>query len=272
MISILSFGGGVQSVAIAAMCALGKYRMPTHIIFSDPQWESEATYSYMDWFDAWMKDKCGVGITRVTRGSIRNDTLNAELKRCAQMPFWTRDRVLFGRDGKPKKGLLPRQCTDEYKITVVRNTLRRLYGVEKGKRWGTRGQVEMWLGISTDEAHRMKPSRIKYITNVYPLIDMDVSRDGCGAWLAQNGIPVPPKSSCIGCPFHSNEEWLDMKNNRPKEWLDAVEFDEAIRHMAHRRILSDCFLHKDGVPLKDADLTKTIKRGFGNECRGFCGN
>lgn len=272
MISVLSFGGGVQSVTIAALCATGQYRMPDHIIFADPQWESKATYEYMSHFNRWLMAKTGRSILRVTRGNLREDTLNISLKRCAQMPFWTRDKQIFGRDGKGKKGILPRQCTDEYKITVVRNTLRRLYGVEKGKRWGNRDSVEMWLGISTDEAQRMKPSRVKYISNVYPLIELMMSRSNCYSWLERNGVPIPPKSSCIGCPFHSNEEWLDMKTNRPAEWEDAVTFDEAIRNLPHRKILSDCFLHKDGVPLREADLSKTLKRGFGNECRGFCGN
>jgi hypothetical protein len=34
----------------------------------------------------------------------------------------------------------------------------------------------MLMGISMDEIYRVKPNRVKYITNNYPLIDLKMSR------------------------------------------------------------------------------------------------
>src|SRR5690606_6623803 len=45
----------------------------------------------------------------------------------------------------------------------------------------------------------------------------------------RNGYPVPMKSACIGCPFHDDRYWRDMRDNRPEEWADAVDFDRQIR-------------------------------------------
>ena len=42
--------------------------------------------------------------------------------------------------------------------------------------------VELWLGISTDEAIRMKPSRDRWIQNRYPLIEAGMSRRDCMDW------------------------------------------------------------------------------------------
>ena len=47
-----------------------------------------------------------------------------------------------------------------------------------GLKWGEKRKkgtrVEMIMGISIDEIFRMKTNQIKYITNVYPLIDAEV--------------------------------------------------------------------------------------------------
>ena len=45
----------------------------------------------------------------------------------------------------------------------VRRKVRELLGLAKGQRVPAGTAVELWLGISTDEAIRMKPSRGRWI-------------------------------------------------------------------------------------------------------------
>lgn len=73
--------------------------------------------------------------------------------------------------------------------------------------------------------------------------------------LANKGYPMPPRSACIGCPFHSDHEWRDMRDNRPEEWADAMKFDRALRPLDEAPI--------DGNTAQ-ADL-------WGEECAGMCG-
>ena len=67
---------------------------------------------------------------------------------------------------------------------------------------------------------------MKYITNTFPLLDLGWSRGSCSQWLKDNGFSQPSKSSCVGCPYRSNETWLALTK---EEMHDAIDFDEKIR-------------------------------------------
>jgi len=56
-----------------------------------------------------------------------------------------------------------------------------------------------------------------------------MSRGDCRAWIAAHGYPQPPKSSCIGCPFHNDAFWKAMKQDDPADFADAIEVDRALR-------------------------------------------
>src|SRR5690606_33579649 len=93
-------------------------------------------------------------------------------------------------------------------------------------------------------------------------------------WLQRNGYPVPMKSACIGCPFHDDRYWRDMRDNRPEEWADAVDFDRQIR-TGLRGVLHEAYLHRSLVPLDQVDLSTDRDYGqpnlFEMECEGMCG-
>ena len=79
----------------------------------------------------------------------------------------------------------------------------------------------------------------------------------------RNGYKMPPKSACIGCPYHDNAQWRD-----------AVEFDKGIRNNLHN-VTMTAYVHRSLVPLNEVDLSTERDRGqmdlFGNECEGMCG-
>lgn len=272
---ILSLGAGVQSTTMALMCARGELPMPDAAIFADTGWEPKKVYEHLKWL---MSDNVGLPfpVHIVSQGNIRADALaksNSTGQRFAAIPWFT-----INADGS--KGMGPRQCTSEYKLRPLQRKTRELLNLPKGKR-PKRGSVEMMIGISTDEAMRMRPSRLQYIENTWPLINIaNMSRQDCFGWMAKNGYPTPPKSSCIGCPFHSNTQWRDQKDNAPEEWADSVLVDEAIRSQSHRGIRGEQFMHADRVPLAEVDLRSHKEMGqddlfgeglFGEDCEGMCG-
>ena len=73
-----------------------------------------------------------------------------------------------------------------------------MLGVAPGARVPTGMVVEMWLGISTDEAGRMKPSESPWISHRWPLIDGGMSRRACLAWLERHGYPIPGNRRAFG--------------------------------------------------------------------------
>ena len=169
---------------------------------------------------------------------------------------------LFTKDGTQKISMLRRQCTREYKVEVLQKEMRR--------RGATKDDpAEVWIGISVDEAHRMKESFRKYAKHRWPLIEMRLNRSECRIYLEEKGWDVP-KSSCIGCPFHDDHFWVRLKEESPDEFSDAVSFDKSIRRMT--RIRDDVFLHRSGVPLDEVIFDDEMQIDlFGNECEGMCG-
>lgn len=269
---IISLGAGVQSSVMALMAAKGEIGpMPEHMIFSDTQWEPQGVYSHLDWLEGEITRLSNgrMQIHRVTAGNIREDALNGTNttgQKFASIPVFTSNG-----------GIGRRQCTKEYKIEPVRKKIRELLGVGYRKRVPKGVMVEQWIGISTDEAMRMKPARDKWCINRWPLIEENMSRQDCLAWFERNypGRKLA-KSSCIGCPFHNDVAWRDMKLNDPASWSDAVDFDKSLRIERKGKLDNDAYLHRSHQPLDEVDLRNLEDMGqmpleFGEECEGMCG-
>lgn len=263
---VLSLGAGVQSTTLALLAARGEVGpMPDCAIFADTQWEPAHVYTHLDWLEKLLP----FPVYRVTQGDLRGGI-------AAQRPkgkFLKVDIPAFvSVDGVPS-GLINRSCTRDYKIDPIRRKVRQLLNLT-GKRSPKHSIVEQWIGISLDETIRMKPAREEWITNRWPLIEMRLSRNDCLRWMERSGYPEPKKSSCIGCPFHSDNEWRALS---PNEFADAVEIDRRLRDETRgiARTKGKLYLHKSCKPLDEVDLSTAEDRGqlnlFLNECEGMCG-
>ena len=257
MIKVLSLGAGVQSTTLALMASSGELGdVPDCAVFADTGWEPRAVYEHLDR----LRSALSFPVYVVSQGNLRSDLIadrNSTGQRFAAVPWFMKKA-----DGSSAMGR--RQCTAEYKLRPIQRKVVELMG---GKR--PKGGCEMWVGISTDEAIRMKPSRVQYIVNRWPLIEKRMNRNDCHKWLERAGWSAP-KSSCIGCPFHSNEQWRALT---PEEFADAVEVDKAIRRQP--KIKAEQFMHRSMIPLDKVDFRTLADMGqgdlFGNECEGMCG-
>lgn len=259
----ISLGAGVQSSTLLLMVREGELEAEC-AVFADTGWEPAAVYHHLDWLDS----VSTIPIYRVSRGNIRRDALGDG--RFVSMPIYT-----LGETGD--EGIGRRQCTREYKVDPIGAKLRELLGAAPRCRIPP-GAAESLIGLSLDEVARMKPSRNAWVVNRWPLIERRMTRQDCVLWLQRRGYPIPPKSSCVGCPYHDNSYWRDMRDRRPEEWEDACGFDEALRSRVGRygssfRGLS--FLHRDRIPLRAVDLSTVEDAGqldlFQAECEGMCG-
>lgn len=269
---VISLGAGVQSTTMLLMAARGEIEpKPKYAIFADTGWEPTEVYRHLFTMKQHVK-KFGIEviITRRDRQLARQEDIREDTQigaedgsRFASMPFFTLDE-------NGEKGMVMRQCTQEYKIAPIHREVRRLLGVGPRGRI-PEGAVVMWMGISLDEIERMKPSRKKWMEHRFPLIEKNMDRVACTTWLRRNRYRVPPKSSCIGCPFHDDIAWLELKRNNPEEWMEAVYFDRKIRNLP--KLKGQAFLHRSCVPLEEVDLSEnqgTLDL-FANECEGHCG-
>jgi hypothetical protein len=266
----LSLGAGVQSSTLALMIAHGELEPIDAAIFADTQWEPKHVYKWLDWLEAEIK-RCPhpFAIHRVTKGNLREDNIIKRTKNgnlLVAIPWFIKNE-----DGISRMGML-RQCTANYKIIPVTKKQKELCGYKSGQR--IKGVVsETLIGISTDEAMRMKPSQDAWKVHRWPLIEKNMSRSDCLAWMERKGYPLPPKSSCIGCPYHSDHEWRLIKSD-PEAWADAVEADRLIRKPIQNR-KGEQFMHRSCKPLDEVDLSTAADHGqvdmFNNECEGMCG-
>jgi hypothetical protein len=266
---VLSLGAGVQSTTLALMAAHGEIGpMPDCAIFADTGWEPAAVGKHLRWLMS--ANVLPFPVHVVSAGDIREDLIRAgQGERWASIPAFTRTM----RNGRAEIGMIRRQCTKDYKIVPIRRKVRELAGL-LGRRSPAVPVVEQWIGISLDETIRMKPSFETWQVNRWPLIERRMSRWDCLRWLEQHDYPIPPKSSCVGCPFHSDAMWREIRDNDPEAWAQAVAVDREIR-VGLRGVRGEVYLHRSAVPLEEADIRTPADRGqldlFGNECEGLCG-
>jgi len=266
ILTVISLGVGVQSSTMLLMAAKGELPKVDCAIFADPGNESKASYLYFDFLKKIVK----FPIYKVSKGNIREDIINSikNNTKFPTAPFFTQNAITG------KKGMLRRQCTFDYKISVIRKKLRELCNVGYKKRFPKDKYIEQWIGISTDEIQRMKPARDPYIVNRHPLIEMNMSRQDCINWMKKNNFPLPEKSACIMCPYHNDAYWHFMKTERPSEFAEAVEFDKIIRTGA-KNIKDNLYLHKSCKNLDEVEFNKKENDKqldmFNNECEGMCG-
>ena len=271
--NIISLGAGVQSSTMALMAAKGLITpMPDAAIFSDTGWEPKKVYDYLNILEPMLPfpvyrvmHKQGLKNSQWQDNLMMRGTKSDGYQKI-ELPVYTKNRETG------KKGMVNRICTADYKILPVITKIKELMGHKKHARLPTTPVVDVWIGISTDEAQRMKPSRNAFIRHRWPLIDMEMTRMHCLDWFKNNNTPPPPRSSCIICPFHSDAEWQSLS---AEDFEEACQFDEFIRDRGgNRGMKGQLFLHKSCQPLRSADLTDPFINQlsmFGNECEGMCG-
>jgi len=144
-----------------------------------------------------------------------------------------------------------RACTIDFKIKVIDKWI-----AENGGR--DAGLVTLGLGITTDEIQRARVHEIEKVRGFmkaieYPLIDLHINRSRCQRIIQDEGLPMPPRSACWFCPFHSRVEWTRLRSERPDLFERAVELENFINHK--RTVImgkDEVYLHPSCRPLDEA--------------------
>ena len=233
---VLSLGAGVQSTTLALMAAKGEIEPPDCAIFADTGWEPKAVYRHLDRLEGQLP----FPVHRVSAGDIRA-TIGAG--GYEPIPWYV------------AAGPGRRQCTYQYKLRPIRRRVRSMLGDKT-----TPSSCEMWVGISRDEAHRMKPADVAYIVNRWPLVELGLSRADCRAKLARWGVEAP-RLACCGCPFLSDEDWRHRQTE--PEWPETVA-------LSRRLAASGQFMHRSLRPLDEVDFGRGQRDLFGEDCTGGC--
>lgn len=215
MTEMLSFGAGVNSVAMVVMLAEQGWHGP--IVFADTGAEHPETYCYMEYFERKYLKPRGMEIIRVEPGS----------------PYHKRSKLSL-EDFCLEQGKIPllfvRWCSGEWKR-------RPLHG------WSDEhGYNIQLLGISADEPRRIRDD----LTVRYPLVEANIHRPECIRIIQRAGLDVPRKSSCWFCPGQRIAEWRGLYMEHPELYERAIALEDNASERWGRQVT----LGLDGVSLR----------------------
>ena len=270
--NFLSLGAGVQSSTLALMAAKGEVTpMPDAAIFADTQAEPNEVYEWLEY----LEKSLPFPVYRVTAGNLEKTALKMRVTKDGRK-FSKTDIPVFTKNDDGGFGMVPsRSCTVDYKIRPITKEVKGLASIKRGQKEIT---VTQWIGISWDEIQRMKASRDPWQQNRFPLIEKQLTRQGCKQWMKANGYQEPPRSSCVFCPFHSDNEWRRLKTKDAQSFRRAVQFEKALQKIkaSTQNFKTTPYLHASRTPLDEVDFSTDIDRGqqtwdFSAECEGMCG-
>jgi hypothetical protein len=121
----LSLGAGVQSSTVALMAEHGEIEPIDAAIFADVRAEPASVYAWLDWLET----QLSYPVYRVSHGDLRENVLarvNRQKSGSGGPPFFTA--------GEAKEGMLPRQCTRDFKLDPIEKQIRALVGLKPRQR------------------------------------------------------------------------------------------------------------------------------------------
>ena len=235
-------GGGVDSTAIAVLICQGVLPKPDFAYMINTRFEKQRTWQYVN----------NILIPNLNKVDIKLHiipSLNANIIKSNQVVIPAYKR----KEGIIKK--LSTRC-GAWKKPIAQRWLRR-QGVKAC--WN-------WVGISADEAQRIKMSLTLWFQLAYPLIQLKISRLECKSIISKMGWPPAPRTSCFMCPQQSDRDWKDMKFNFPEDWKKAVAIDNFINNKYNT------FLHGSCVPLDRIDFKNNGQKNDPNIEKFFDGS
>ena len=193
----LSFGGGVNSVAMLLM--LHEQKQDFEAVFVNHGTDWPETYEYLEMLQGWLKKR---GLPQITELRPKVKTIEGKVFDNLY------DYCFFKRVFPFRQN---RACTDRFKVVALEK-----YQIPPA--W-------VYIGYAFDEAHRASIQSKKGLEYRWPLIEHEITRDGCIEIIKKHGLPVPMKSGCFICPFQSKAQWKELRSKHPDLFCKARQLE-----------------------------------------------
>jgi hypothetical protein len=272
--TVLCLGAGVQSTTLFLLAQDGEIGRVDLAIFADTQAEPSAIYRHVEWLRTQIKPN-GPRLHVCSAGSLRDDAIRGRNEK----GFAPSIPVFLADESGRRVGIARRHCTRDYKIAPIHQAMRtELLGLRKYQRWPKDVRVIQLFGISVDEAGRASriASRVKTTGRDncearFPLIEDEMTRADCVAYLKDRVPYEVPRSACTFCPYHNDREWAKLKQT--EDWQAIVDFDRALRNGAAcgRGLTHTPYLHRSCKPIGEVEFSEDANDGFNVDCEGGCG-
>ncbi len=258
-INSISCGQGAPSLFLIVLAGEG-YFPANLVIVADTGWETDMLWSNgkrtdaKEYFNLVTKPLAeSYGIPSVFVRSLKRDGTPYPTIQEMQSPG-REDIPMFGSKG----GRLLQTCTSKWKIQAIRQELRR-----RGAKTAT-----SYLGLTMDEAHRIKPNNVNWEQLEWPLIgypirttwDKTFNRSNANTELEKRNIPYLVTTQCDGCPHKDYFRW----SNTTPEKLEELSLFEA-------QWEGKQFLTSKRIPLRDA-IKEMKSNAIDDDPLDFCEN
>lgn len=246
MARFISYGGGVQSTALIVLATQGKLGAVNAALMANVGDDSEhpATMRYVrEVITPWAADR-GLQVHELHRTLTKTGKVQTLYQRMMEHegPTLREPIPVYGWSGAP----MSRTCTADHKIKVLGKHIRQVCQPHELP-------ADVLIGISVDEIERAGRGRDeKWERRQYPLLDLGLNRVACANLIADAGLPVPPKSSCFFCPFHSLLTWSELRRDSPELFDKAVRLENKLNERRSNRGMPPVYLTRRGVPLSEA--------------------
>jgi len=196
---MISFGAGVNSVAMAVMLVNNGWRGP--IVFADTGGEHPETYCYLEYFGRWLAER-GMEIT------VLSPATHPELYDKRERATGTLEEFCLMRGIVPL--LASRWCSQEWKQRAL-------------DKWRKAHDIPITLqGICASEPRRIRDDPFVR----YPLYEDDITRGECGRIIQRAGLQVPIKSGCFFCPGQRLASWQRLYYDHPELYERAALIED----------------------------------------------
>jgi len=201
---IVSYGGGINSTALIVFLVKNKFPLD-HVVFADTGDEIPGTYEYLEVMRKYLKRR------DIPFEIVMNRKKESLSDKCLQ------------REVIPSQ--VWRWCTRDFKVLPIHKFYRTL-----------QSHVYQYMGIDYGEVHRMKPARVDYVTNLYPLIDYKINREECINLIKKARLPIPVKSGCYFCPYNNMDRWAEIYQKHPDLYKYSMKIEEQGKHFETQRL------------------------------------
>jgi len=247
MTEVWSCGGGTQSGAIAVLIAQGKLPKPDLCFMTDTGREKASTWPFVQGFIRPNLQRVGLDLTIIKATDFASTDIFFD--NTVLLPGFTTQSGSVGK--------LSPFCSGKWKRDVGERYMRSI-GIEKARNW---------IGISLDEARRIRNQHRQWLQLWYPLIfEVPMRRHQCVELIRATGwTDHIPHSACYMCPNLGDAEWIDMQRNWPEDFQRACELEADVREKdAH------FYLHPSCTPLAQVDFYQQHTMFAERGCTGGC--
>lgn len=225
-VKVLSYGGGLDSFAML-LHALDRGERPDLCIFVDVS-DGDA-----------VRDGEDPGEWPGTIRHLREVVLPLCEREGIEF-VWLDTRAYPVRDARSlfawlwKRGQIPVGGPTRICTTIAK--------VERFERWMSdrfpHTDVEVWIGFEAGEEDRVKKDpnagtrrRRRKLGgarrhNRFPLVEARLCRCRCEELVRRHGLPMPPKSACVYCPYGSLADWQRLARELPDAFDATAQLEE----------------------------------------------